>query len=216
MDFRILLIISIVAIFVQNFVLYKFLGLCPYIGVSKKIDSAVGMGFAVIFVMTIASMVTWLIYTYFLDPATSVLGFLAKDGTPPDLTYLRTISFILVIASLVQFIEMAIQKLSPALYQALGIYLPLITTNCAILGVAVLNIEGNPNIGIEHKFSFIQSIIQGFMSGVGFTMVLILMAGLREKLEFAKVPKPFQGIPIAFIVASLMSLAFFGFSGFSF
>ena len=216
MDFRILLIISIVAIFVQNFVLYRFLGLCPYIGVSKKIDSAVGMGFAVIFVMTIASMVTWLIYTYFLDPATSVLGFLAKDGTPPDLTYLRTISFILVIASLVQFIEMAIQKLSPALYQALGIYLPLITTNCAILGVAVLNIEGNPNIGIEHKFSFIQSIIQGFMSGVGFTMVLILMAGLREKLEFAKVPKPFQGIPIAFIVASLMSLAFFGFSGFSF
>ena len=216
MDFKILFIISIVAIFVQNFVLMRFLGLCPYIGVSKKIDSAIGMGFAVIFVMTIASMVTWLIYTYLLDPATSVLGFMSGNGNPPDLTYLRTISFILVIASLVQFIEMAIQKISPALYQALGIYLPLITTNCAILGVAVLNIDGNAGIGIDHKFSFIQSIVQGFMSGIGFTMVLILMAGLREKLEFAKVPKPFEGIPIAFITACLMSIAFLGFSGLSF
>jgi len=216
MELKILLIISVVAVFVQNFVLMRFLGLCPYIGVSRRLDSAIGMGFAVIFVMTMASMVTWLIYTYLLDPATSILGFLTNNGEAPDLIYLRTISFILVIASFVQFIEMAIQKLSPALYQSLGIYLPLITTNCAILGVAVLNIDGNASIGIDHKFSFIQSIVQGFMSGVGFTMVLILMAGIRERLDFAKVPKHFQGIPIAFIVACLMSIAFLGFSGLSF
>ena len=191
-------VIIIGAIFINNFVLIQFLGICPYLGVSKKIDSAIGMGFAVTFVMSIASATTWIIYTYLLNPETNIVA-----GT--DLRYLRTIAFIIVIASLVQFVEMVIQKTSPVLYNALGIFLPLITTNCAVLGVAVLN--------INEALNFIESLIQGFSAGIGFTLALVLMAGLREKLEMSNVPKPLRGLPIAFIMASLMSLAFMGFSG---
>jgi len=156
-------VIAISAIFINNFVLTRFLGICPYIGVSKNMDSALGMGMAVIFVMTLASMVTWLINNYMLKPTTSNIFYMifsAKE--PPDLTYLKTIAFILVIASLVQFVEMVVQKSSPVLYKSLGIYLPLITTNCAILGVALLNLDEN--------YNFIQSIIHGFAAGVGFTL----------------------------------------------
>ncbi|MFC1693759.1 electron transport complex subunit RsxA [Candidatus Latescibacterota bacterium] len=190
--------IIIGAIFINNFVLAQFLGLCPYLGISKKIDSAIGMGFAVIFVMTVASAATWVVYTYLLNPETNIFA-----GT--DLRYLRTIAFIIIIASLVQFVEMVIQKTSPVLYNALGIYLPLITTNCAVLGVAVLN--------INEEFTFIESVIHGFAAGIGFTLAIVLMSGLREKLEMSDVPEPLKGVPIAFIMASLMSLAFMGFSG---
>jgi Na+-translocating ferredoxin:NAD+ oxidoreductase subunit A len=185
-------------IFINNFVLSQFLGLCPYIGVSKKLDSAIGMGFAVTFVMTLASAISWVVYTFLLNPETNVFGGI-------DLTYLRTIGFIIVIASLVQFVEMVIQKTSPVLYNSLGIFLPLITTNCAVLGVAIMNIDKNSN--------FIDSIIRGFGAGIGFTLVLVLMAGLREKLEMCNVPKPLRGVPLAFIMASLMSMAFMGFGG---
>jgi electron transport complex protein RnfA len=185
-------------IFINNFVLSRFLGLCPYIGVSKKLDSAIGMGFAVTFVMTMASAITWVVYTYLLNPESNVFGGI-------DMTYLRTIAFILVIASLVQFVEMVIQKTSPVLYNALGIFLPLITTNCAVLGVSVLN--------IDEQLSFIDSIINGFGAGIGFTLVLVLMAGLREKLDMCDIPKPLRGVPLAFIMAGLMSMAFMGFGG---
>ncbi|GAB4377068.1 MAG: electron transport complex subunit RsxA [Calditrichia bacterium] len=208
----------ILSIFVNNFVLARFLGLCPYMGVSKQLDSAIGMGMAVTFVMTIASLVTWLLYNFFLAPTyQSVFYILFKTPVQniPDLTFLRTIVFILVIASLVQFIEMYIQKVSPTLYKALGIYLPLITTNCAILGVAVLNIDMFFEEGLPKEGSFISTLVQAFSSGLGFTLVLVLMAGIREKLELAKVPKAFKGLPIAFIVAGLMSIAFLGFSGMS-
>ena len=200
MDLGHYLIIIVGAIFINNFVFVKILGVCPYLGVSKKLDSAIGMGMAVTFVMTVASVITWVVYTYLLNPETNVLGGI-------DLIYLRTIAFILVIAGLVQFVEMVIQKTSPVLYSALGIYLPLITTNCAVLGVAVLN--------IDEKFSFIESLVYGFAGGVGFTLALILMAGIREKLEMADIPKPLRGVPIAFIMACLMALAFMGFSGLS-
>lgn len=206
----------ILSIFVNNFVLSRFLGLCPYMGVSKQLDSAIGMGMAVTFVMTMASLVTWLLYNFFLAPTyQSVFYLLFKTPIDhiPDLTFLRTIVFILVIASLVQFIEMYIQKVSPTLYKALGIYLPLITTNCAILGVAVLNIDMFFKDGLPLHNSFINTIVQAFASGIGFTLVLVLMAGIREKLELANVPKPFRGLPIAFIVAGLMSIAFLGFAG---
>ncbi len=182
---------AISAIFVQNFVLSRFLGLCPYIGVSKKLDSALGMGMAVIFVMTMASTFTWLIQNYLLVP----LG----------LEFLQTIAFILTIASLVQLVEMLIQKTAPALYKALGVFLPLITTNCAVLGVAILN--------INDELNFIESILNGLFAGVGFTLVLVLMAGIRERLEKAEVPKAMRGMPIAMIVAGCMALAFLGFSG---
>ena len=211
MEFQSLFIIAVGAIFVSNFVLHKFLGLCPYIGVSKQLDSAVGMGMAVIFVMSMASVVTWTIYNFFLAPTESNVIFkifMKSQGTPPDLTYLRTISFILVIATLVQFVEMVIQKLSPGLYRSLGIFLPLITTNCAVLGVSILNIDA--------EYNFIQSLVNGFMSGIGFTLALILMAGLREKLELANVPRAMKGAPIAFILAGCMSLAFLGFTGLKF
>jgi len=211
MDIQNLLVISVGAIFISNFVLSRFLGLCPYIGVSKQLDSAVGMGMAVVFVMSIASMVTWLIYYYFLEPSGANLIFKLFNhrlDTPPDLRYLQTIAFILVIAALVQFVEMVIQKTSPALYKSLGIYLPLITTNCAVLGVAFLNIDS--------EYNFLESIVNGFASGLGFTLALVLMAGLREKLEMAKVPNAMKGAPIAFIMAGLMSLAFMGFAGLSF
>jgi len=204
-----LLIIAIGAIFISNFVFSRFLGICPYIGVSKSLDSAIGMGMAVIFVMTLASTVTWLINTYFLQPTESNL-FYILFAEKIDLSYLRTIAFILVIASLVQFVEMVIQKVSPTLYSSLGIYLPLITTNCAILGVAILNFDN-----IDRPYNFIESIVHGFTAGIGFTLALVLMAGIREKLEMAPVPKPLQGIPIAFIMAGLMAIAFLGFSGLS-
>jgi len=184
--------LAITAIFVQNFVLSRFLGLCPYIGVSKKLDSAIGMGMAVIFVMTLASTISWLIQTYLLNPF--------------DLGYLQTIAFILTIAALVQFVEMVIQKVAPALYKALGVYLPLITTNCAVLGVSILN--------ITEGFSFIGAVLNGFFAGIGFTVVLVAMAGIRERLEQAEVPAAMKGMPIAFIVAGCMALAFLGFSGF--
>jgi Na+-translocating ferredoxin:NAD+ oxidoreductase subunit A len=206
MEVKSLFILSIGAIFINNFVFSRFLGICPYIGVSKQLDSAVGMGAAVVFVMTLASTVTWLIYTYLLVPAdTNIFYHLLSMDQPPDLTFLKTIAFILVVASLVQFVEMVIQKMSPSLYKSLGIFLPLITTNCAILGVALLN--------IDESYSFIESIVHGLAAGIGFTLALVLMAGLREKLELADVPKSMQGIPIAFILAGLMAIAFLGFSG---
>ncbi|MCB5249696.1 MAG: electron transport complex subunit RsxA [Candidatus Cloacimonadales bacterium] len=186
-----ILFMAVTSIFINNFVLSRFLGLCPYLGVSKKIDSAFGMGMAVIFVMAIASAFTWLINQYILIPA--------------NMQYLQTIAFILTIAALVQFVEMFIQKTAPALYKSLGVYLPLITTNCAVLGVAVINIgEG---------LSFLASILNGFFGGVGFTVVLLMMAGIRERLEKAELPKSMQGMPIALIIAGCMALAFLGFSG---
>lgn len=195
MDLANLFIIAITAILVNNIVLSKFLGLCPFLGVSKQLDSAVGMGMAVIFVMTMASAITQIIYNYVLIPL--------------NLAWLETIAFIIVIASFVQLVEIVIQRISPPLYETLGIFLPLITTNCAILGVAEINT-------MKQGYSFIQSIVSGFATGIGFTLALVLMAGIREKLEYAKVPKSLQGLPIAFIVAGLMSLAFLGFSGLSF
>ncbi|MBN2001605.1 electron transport complex protein RnfA [candidate division KSB1 bacterium] len=201
-----LFIIAVGAIFINNFVFSQFLGICPYIGVSKQLDSAVGMGAAVVFVMTLASTVTWLINEYLLQPSTKNLFFyIFSLDEPPDLSFLTTIAFILVIAALVQFVEMVIQKSSPALYKALGIFLPLITTNCAILGAALIN--------IKKEFTFIQSIVHGSSAGIGFSIALILMAGIREKLELADIPKSMRGIPIAFIMAGLMAIAFLGFSG---
>ncbi|HPK40171.1 MAG TPA: electron transport complex subunit RsxA [Candidatus Cloacimonadota bacterium] len=186
-----ILIMAVSFIFINNFVLSRFLGLCPYLGVSKKLDSAFGMGMAVIFVMAIASAFTWLINAYLLIPT--------------GLEYLQTIAFILTIAALVQFVEMFIQKSAPALYKSLGVYLPLITTNCAVLGVAVININDHLN--------FLDSILNGFFGGVGFTLVLLMMAGIRERLEKAEVPKSMQGMPIALIIAGCMALAFLGFAG---
>ena len=181
-----LIIIAISTIFINNFVLSRFLGLCPFIGVSKKLDSVLGMGLAVIFVMTLASMVTYFIYYFIL--------------LPYKLEFLKIIVFILVIASLVQVVEIILKKNIPSLYNALGIYLPLITTNCAVLGVAVLNIDMN--------YDFISSITHGFMGGVSFLLALFLMATIRERLDMADVPTAFKGAPIAFISAGLMALAF--------
>lgn len=183
--------IIISAIFVNNFVLMRFLGICPFLGVSKQLDSAVGMGAAVIFVMVLASLGSYLVYHNVL--------------VPQGMVYLRTISFIIIIAGLVQLVEMILQKFSPALYDALGIYLPLITTNCAILGVAVLN--------IEEKFSLGYSLIHAVAAGIGFTLALVLMAGLRERMETANVPASLKGLPIAFLIAGAMSIAFLGFAG---
>ncbi|MEA2096173.1 MAG: electron transport complex subunit RsxA [Candidatus Cloacimonadota bacterium] len=189
-----ILFMAVMAIFVQNFVLMRFLGLCPYIGVSKKLDSALGMGMAVIFVMTMASTFTWLIHTYLLVPL--------------HIEFLQTIAFILTIASLVQLVEMVIQKTAPALYKSLGVFLPLITTNCAVLGVAILNIQS--------EYNFIFAILNGLFGGIGFTLVLILMAGIRERLERAELPISMRGMPISMIVAGSMALAFLGFSGLKF
>jgi len=199
MDIGQLFVIVVASIFINNFVLARFLGICPYIGVSRHLDSAVSMGIAVTFVMSMASVVTWLIYTYLLAPETNIWGL--------DLIFLKTIAFILVIATLVQLIEMIIQKTSAGLYRALGIYLPLITTNCAILGVTVLN--------VDEGYSFIESLIHGFSAGIGFTLALVLMSGLREKYELAEIPESMRGIPIAFITAGVMAIAFLGFSGLS-
>jgi electron transport complex protein RnfA len=192
--------ISIAAVLVQNFILARFLGLCPFFGVSKKLSSATGMGMAVIFVMAIASMFTWWI------DRTILVGL--------NVEYLQTIVFILIIASLVQLLEMILQKFSPALYESLGIFLPLITTNCAILGVAILNTGANQFTG--EPFTFVESVVNGIASGVGFTLALVLMAGIRERLEMADIPKALDGLPIAFIAAGLMALAFLGFSGLEF
>jgi len=213
----ILVILS--AVLVNNYIFSKFLGLCPYVGVSKDRQSAIGMGLAVIFVMTLASVASWAIYHYFLFPSEANIlhKIFGGDLKNYDLTYLRTLSFILVIATLVQFVEMVIQKVSPGLYSALGIYLPLITTNCAVLGVALLNIDGlvinGVQLGYGHSGSFIFAVVQGFGAGVGFTLALVLMAGIRERLELADVPKPLRGMPIAFITASLLAIAFMGFMG---
>jgi electron transport complex protein RnfA len=199
MDLGTLFAIIIGAVFVSNFVLMRFLGLCPFVGVSKDSDSALGMGMAVIFVMTMASLVTWFVYTYVLEPF--------------GITYLRTIAFILVIATLVQFVEMVIEKTSPALHRSLGIYLPLITTNCAVLGVAVVNVEDFINTDLPTSASFIYTVVHGFSAGLGFTLALVLMAAIRERLDLLDVPRSMRGIPITFIVAGLMAMAFMGFSG---
>lgn len=183
--------IIISSIFINNIIFAKFLGCCPFMGVSKKIDASLGMGMAVTFVITIASGVTWIVYWYILEP----LG----------LAYLQTIAFILIIASLVQFVEMAIQKTSPSLYKALGVFLPLITTNCAVLGVAIIN--------IQEGYNFIETLVNGFSVAVGFSLALVLLAGIRERIEYSAIPKAFQGIPIAFLTAGLLAMAFMGFSG---
>ena len=199
MDLGQLFAIIIGAIFISNFVLTRFLGLCPFVGVSKDSDSALGMGMAVIFVMTMASLVTWFVSTYVLVPL--------------DIVYLRTVAFILVIATLVQFVEMVMEKTSPTLHKSLGIYLPLITTNCAVLGVAVVNVEDFMTTGLPLATSFIYTVVNGLAAGIGFTLALILMSAIRERLQLVDVPKPMRGIPITFIVAGLMAMAFFGFSG---
>ncbi len=188
---RELIMIAIGAAFVNNVVLSQFMGLCPFLGVSKKIDTAAGMGGAVIFVITIASFVTSVIYRLILLPA--------------DITYLQTIVFILVIAALVQLVEMFLKKTIPALYKSLGVYLPLITTNCAVLGVALTN--------VQNDYGVLQSTVAGIATAVGFTVSIVIMAGLREKLEYNDIPEAFQGMPVVLLTAGLMSIAFFGFSG---
>ena len=185
----ILLIIS--AAIVNNVVLSQFLGLCPFLGVSKKVETAGGMGAAVIFVITIASLVTSLIYKFIL----ATLG----------LTYLQTIVFILVIAALVQFVEMFLKKSMPALYESLGVYLPLIITNCAVLGVALNS--------VQYGYNILQSVVYGFGISVGFTIAIVILAGIREKMEYNDIPESWQGMPIVMVTAGLMSIAFFGFSG---
>ena len=181
------------ALFTENFVLVKFLGCCPFLGVSKKIDTAIGMGMAVTFVMAIASMFTYLANKFLL--------------VPYGLEYLQTILFILIIAALVQFVEMVIKKTMPALYSSLGIYLPLITTNCAVLGVAILN--------VQNGFNLLFSILYGTFAALGFTLAIVLFAGVREQISEKDVPESFRGFPIALVTAGLMAIAFMGFSGFS-
>jgi len=183
--------IIFVAIFIDNFVLSRFFGICPFLGVSKKIETSIGMGMAVIFVMAMASLFTWLIYTYILVPL--------------NLHYLQTIVFILVIAALVQFVEMFVKKSSPTLYQALGIFLPLITTNCAVLAVTLLN--------VQLEYNLLESVIYGAASAVGFTLALLIMAGIRERLQLYTLPKAFQGTAIALVTAGILSMAFIGFRG---
>ena len=186
-----LVLIIIVAIFVNNVVLAQFLGICPFLGVSKKVDTASGMGMAVTAVLVVATIVTYLIQVYVLNTF--------------GLEYLQTIAFILVIAALVQMIEMILKKTMPALYQALGVFLPLITTNCCILGVAILV--------IQKDYDLLEGIIYALSSGVGFLLAMVLFAGLREQLDLVDVPKPFRGVPIALVTASLLAMAFMGFSG---
>lgn len=184
--------LSLSAILIENFIFVKFLGCCPFLGVSKKTDTALGMGIAVIFVMTIASAVTYVVNTF-------VLG--------ETFAYMRTVVFILIIAALVQFIEMFLMKSMPALYESLGIYLPLITTNCAVLGVANLNVASG--------FNFISSVLYGFFAGIGFTLAIVVFASVRERLEYSEYPKCFDGFPITLVAASLLSIAFMGFQGLS-
>ena len=186
-----LLSITLGAILANNFIFSQFLGCCPFLGVSKKVDTAVGMGVAVTFVMGLASAVCFVVNKYILIPL--------------DLAYMQTVAFILVIASLVQFIEMFLQKAMPALYTALGVYLPLITTNCAVLGVVLLN--------VQNGYNFIESVVYGITGGLGFLLAIVLFTSIRERLVFADYPKCWDGFPIALITAGLMALAFMGFSG---
>ena len=186
-----LLSITLGAILANNFIFSQFLGCCPFLGVSKKVDTAVGMGVAVTFVMGLASAVCFVVNRFILIPL--------------DLAYMQTVAFILVIASLVQFIEMFLQKSMPSLYTALGLYLPLITTNCAVLGVVLLNVQNN--------YNFIESVVYGITGGLGFLLAIVLFASIRERLVFADYPKCWDGFPIALITAGLMALAFMGFSG---
>ena len=183
--------IIIGAIFVNNVVLAQFLGICPFLGVSSKVETSMGMGAAVTFVMALSGVVAWLIQNYILVP----LG----------IEYMQTIVFILVIAALVQMVEIVLKKVSPSLYQALGIFLPLITTNCAVLGVAILM--------IQKEFSLLQGVVYNVATAVGFALALVIFAGLRERIEFEEAPKAFQGVPIALITASILAMAFMGFSG---
>ena len=185
------LIIFISAIFVNNIVLTQFLGICPFLGVSKKISTSLGMGAAVIFVITLATIVTWLIQHYLLNPF--------------NLGFLQTIAFILVIAALVQMVEIILKKISPSLYAALGVFLPLITTNCAILGAALLN--------ITNELNFIGSVIYGFSAGIGFTLAIVLFASVRQRLILSDCPKSFEGFPIALITSALLAMSFMGFQG---
>lgn len=186
-----LLIIFISGALINNVILSQFLGICSFLGISNKIKSSIGMGLAVIFVITTSSIICYLIYTYILDPL--------------DLAYLNTIVFIAVVACLVQFVEMVTKKFSPALYNALGVYLPLITTNCAVLGVALLN--------AEKGYDLIESTVNGFAAALGYTISIILMAGIREKMEYNDIPKTLKGFPITLITATLMAMAFYGFAG---
>ncbi|MBO7700454.1 MAG: electron transport complex subunit RsxA [Eubacteriaceae bacterium] len=183
--------ILLYGIFVNNYLMVQFLGICPFLGVSKKVDTSIGMGLAVTFVMALASAATWAIQEFLLNRF--------------HLEYLQTIAFILVIAALVQFVEMVIKKISPSLYQALGVYLPLITTNCAVLGCAIVNIQNSYNI--------IQSVVNGVAGALGFTLSIVLFAGIRERLETSNIPKCLEGFPISLISAGIMSLAFLGFTG---
>jgi len=186
-----LLSIIFIYILVDNFVLHRFLGICPFMGVSRKMETAIGMSMAVIFVMTIATLVTWLLYTFVLVPF--------------NLTYLQIVTFILVIASLVQLVEIVLRKISPTLYQGLGIFLPLITTNCAIMGVALL--------AVRQEFSFLESVVFGIAASLGFSLALVIMAGIRERLELAKMPEALQGSAVTLITAGILSMAFLGFKG---
>ena len=183
--------IIIGSIFVNNVVLAQFLGICPFLGVSSKVETSMGMGASVTFVMALSAVVTWLLQTYILVP----LG----------IEYMQTIVFILVIAALVQMVEIVLKKVSPSLYQALGIFLPLITTNCAVLGVAILM--------IQKEFSLLQGVVYNVATALGFALALVIFAGLRERIEFEEAPKAFQGVPIALITASILAMAFMGFSG---
>jgi electron transport complex protein RnfA len=200
-----LFVIFIGAILVNNFVLSRFLGICPFLGVSKQVETAIGMGMAVTFVMTMAGILTWVIQYGILDPSTSILARMGLPAEAIDLRFLQTIAFILVIASLVQFVEIFLQKVSPTLYQALGVFLPLITTNCAVLGLALLN--------IQFEYNLLEVIVHSMGAAIGFSLAIVLFAGIREKLEISNIPAPFKGFPIALITASLMSMAFFGFAG---
>ena len=189
-----ILLLMLTAVLIENYIFSKFLCICPFLGVSEKPDTALGMGFAVMFVMTLSSAATWVVY----------YGILVPFG----LEYLETIAFILIIAALVQFIEMFLRKFVPALYGALGIYLPLITTNCAVLGAVLLN--------IQNEYSFVQSLAYGFSSAVGFTLAIVIFAGVRMRMALAEPPESFKGIPIAMIAAGLIAMAFSGFSGMAF
>ena len=186
-----LVVIAITSSLVSNVVLSQFLGLCPFLGVSKKVKTAAGMGGAVIFVITLSSLVAGLIYKYIL--------------TPLNVTYLKTIVFILIIAALVQFVELFLKKFVKPLYEALGVYLPLITTNCAVLGVAINN--------VNYGYDILTGVINGFATAAGFAVAIIILAGIREKMEYNDVPKPFQGMPIVLVTAGLMAIAFCGFAG---
>ncbi len=186
-----LLSIIFIYIFVDNFVLQRFFGICPFLGVSRKMETAIGMSMAVVFVMTMATLVTWLLYTFVLLPL--------------NLTYLQIVTFILVIASLVQMVEIVLRKISPTLYQGLGIFLPLITTNCAVMAVALL--------AVRQEFSLLESVVFALAASLGFSLALIIMAGIRERLELAKIPDVLQGSAVTLVTAGILSMAFLGFRG---